>query len=204
MNGNELREARDTLGKLWKLGRPMHLAELGRALRLTGRDPGETVLKWERGTGPSGPASVAIELMLAGAMPPDDMATIVAQRGRPSLLDHDKNLVQTLENADLVYGSYPDGNPCEDCVSLAHLYGYVGIDVDDSAWPHRAIASIVAGERVGLWPVSDFGDPRADEDGCQQRALAHARNALGEALRTLAAEIVVSTRLRIAQAEAAQ
>ena len=86
MNGTELREARAALGKLWKLDRPLHLAEIGRALRLTGRDPGETVLKWERGNGPSGPASVAIEMMLAGSPPPDDMATIISQRGWPSVV----------------------------------------------------------------------------------------------------------------------
>ncbi|MFC3207503.1 hypothetical protein [Aquamicrobium soli] len=200
MNGNELRAARATLGELWKLGRPLYLAELGRALRLKGRDPGASVLEWERGNGPSGPVSVAIEMMLAGAMPPDGIEAITAQLGRPSLLDHDRNLISTLEGASLVYGAYPDGKPCEDCVSLAHLYGRVGIDVDDSASPHRSYAAIVGGEAVGTWPVSDFGDPNTDEEGCQARALDHARKALGEALQRAAAEIVKTTRERVAAA----
>lgn len=81
MTGDELRDARATLGNLWKLGRPLHRAELGRALRLKGRDPGEMVIQWERGTGPTGPASVAIEMMLAGAEPPDDMSAILSRKG---------------------------------------------------------------------------------------------------------------------------
>jgi hypothetical protein len=56
---------------MWGLDRPLHAAELARALRLAGRDPGLTILRWERGvTTVSGPASVAIDMMLAGAKPP--------------------------------------------------------------------------------------------------------------------------------------
>jgi hypothetical protein len=46
------------------------MSEMGRALRLQGRDVGTTVRDWERGDGPTGPASVAIEAMLAGYRPP--------------------------------------------------------------------------------------------------------------------------------------
>jgi hypothetical protein len=69
MTGGELRAARAALGYMWGLGRPLHRSEMGRILRLTGRDTGATVCLWERGEGPTGPASVAIEMMLDGARP---------------------------------------------------------------------------------------------------------------------------------------
>ena len=72
MTGHDIRAARGTLGELWGLGRPSTPLELARALRLRGRDPGATVLAWESGTPISGPVSVAIEMMLAGARPPID------------------------------------------------------------------------------------------------------------------------------------
>lgn len=72
MTGDELRDARGKLGQLWGFGRPLHAAEMGRALRLGGRDPGESIRDYERGkTGISGPLSVAVEMMLAGSLPPD-------------------------------------------------------------------------------------------------------------------------------------
>lgn len=71
MTPDELRDARGTLGELWGLGRPLHASEMGRALRLGGRDPGESIRDYERGkTRISGPMSVAIEMMLAGCKPP--------------------------------------------------------------------------------------------------------------------------------------
>lgn len=76
MNGNDLKAARETLGLRWA-GRRLASAELGRALRLQGKRPGDTVIEWERGSGPSGPASVAIEMMLAGAAPPDPLDDIL-------------------------------------------------------------------------------------------------------------------------------
>lgn len=69
MTGPELREARAALGRMWGRPRPVSMAEMGRILRLKGRDPGATVDAWERGDGPTGPAAVAVEMMLAGAMP---------------------------------------------------------------------------------------------------------------------------------------
>ena len=69
MTGDELREARARLGQMWGLGRPLGMAELGRALRLQGRDVGATIRDWERRDGPTGPAAVAIEAMLAGYRP---------------------------------------------------------------------------------------------------------------------------------------
>ena len=70
MTGRDLRTARATLGELYGLGRPLAAAELGRLLRLPGRDPGRSVLDWEDGKYPlSGPASVAVEALLGGFRP---------------------------------------------------------------------------------------------------------------------------------------
>lgn len=71
MSPEELHAARRSLGELWGKGRPLKASELGRALRLGGRDPGESIRDYERGkTRISGPMSVAVEMMLAGAKPP--------------------------------------------------------------------------------------------------------------------------------------
>lgn len=70
MTGRDIRRARRKLGAMWDLGRPLRAAELGRLLRLQGRDPGATVLAWEAGSPVTGPVSVAVEMMLAGAVPP--------------------------------------------------------------------------------------------------------------------------------------
>jgi hypothetical protein len=44
---------------------------MGRALRLGGRDPGESIRDYERGkTKISGPVSLAVEMLLAGSLPP--------------------------------------------------------------------------------------------------------------------------------------
>jgi len=79
MTGAEIYAARRTLGEMWGVGRPLSYLEVARALRLRtdGRQPGDAVRKWERGEGPTGPASVAIEMMLAGAMPPDPLEEIL-------------------------------------------------------------------------------------------------------------------------------
>lgn len=70
MTPEQLYAARAKLGKKWGLGRPLHMAEMGRALRLQGRDPGASVRDWERGHTPiSGPVSIAVEAMLAGFKP---------------------------------------------------------------------------------------------------------------------------------------
>ncbi|MDB5523881.1 MAG: hypothetical protein JWM58_1644 [Rhizobium sp.] len=85
MTGNAMRDARATLGEMWGLDRPLKMSELGRALRLGGRgqgrkDPGESIRDYERGkTTISGPVSVAIEMMLAGARPPDDIDDLIKQ-----------------------------------------------------------------------------------------------------------------------------
>lgn len=72
MTGPELTAARRVLGEMWGFGRPLHASELGRALRLGGRDPGESIRDYERGkTTISGPISVAVEMFLRGSLPPD-------------------------------------------------------------------------------------------------------------------------------------
>lgn len=83
MTPDELRDAREALGKLWGFGRPLNFTELGRALRLGGKDPGESVRDYERGkTKISGPMSVAIAMMLAGATPPDGLEEIRSTRSK--------------------------------------------------------------------------------------------------------------------------
>jgi hypothetical protein len=78
MTGEDLRNARATLGERWGLGRPLKMSEMGRALRLGGRDPGESIRDYERDkTTISGPMSVAVDLMLAGAEPPDGLTAVV-------------------------------------------------------------------------------------------------------------------------------
>jgi hypothetical protein len=70
MTGRNLRTARATLGKLYGLGRPLKASELGRLLRMPGRDPGRSVLDWEYGKYPlNGPAAVAVEALLGGFRP---------------------------------------------------------------------------------------------------------------------------------------
>lgn len=71
MTPEEVRSARRILGEMWGMGRPLHAAELARALRLTGRDPGLAVIRWERGEPRiSGPAMTAVRAMLDGWRPP--------------------------------------------------------------------------------------------------------------------------------------
>jgi hypothetical protein len=72
MTPDDLKAARVTLGNMWGKGRPLFCSDLGRALRLGGADPGQSIRDYERGTTRiSGPISVAVEMMLRGALPPD-------------------------------------------------------------------------------------------------------------------------------------
>jgi hypothetical protein len=57
---------------MWGFGRAATMGELGRALRLTAGRPGQSIRDMEREKKPiSGPLSVAVEMMLEGALPPD-------------------------------------------------------------------------------------------------------------------------------------
>lgn len=77
MTGEELRSARATLGELWGLGRPLKMSELGRAIGLTGNDPGQSIRDYERGvTRISGPISFLVRLYLRGVLPPDGLDII--------------------------------------------------------------------------------------------------------------------------------
>ena len=72
MTGDEIRNARATLGRQWGKGRVLSCTELARALRLTGNNAATSVLQWERGQHRiSGPVSALVELYLAGVLPPD-------------------------------------------------------------------------------------------------------------------------------------
>jgi hypothetical protein len=77
MTAPELTAARETLGRLWALGRPLRKAELGRLLRFPGRDPGQSIRDYESGaTAIPGAVAVAVEMMLRGAEPPDGVEVI--------------------------------------------------------------------------------------------------------------------------------
>jgi hypothetical protein len=79
MTGDELRTARATLGQMWGLGRPLKMSEMGRALGLGGRDPGESIRDYERGaTAISGPIDRLVRVYLAGVLPPDGIDSIRA------------------------------------------------------------------------------------------------------------------------------
>jgi len=72
MTGEEMKEARRVLGRMWGKGRPLHGSELGRALQMTGIDPGQSIRDYERGTTRiSGPIATAVTMFLAGMLPPN-------------------------------------------------------------------------------------------------------------------------------------
>jgi hypothetical protein len=74
MTPDQLRDARKALGLAWGFGRPLHMSEMGRACRLSGKDPGQSIRDYEAGkTRISGPLSALIELYLRGAMPADGL-----------------------------------------------------------------------------------------------------------------------------------
>lgn len=76
MTGDELRKARVALGTLWGWSRPVHASELGRLLHFSPSDPGESIRNYEaaRADPVPGPVSVAVGMMLKGALPPDGLA----------------------------------------------------------------------------------------------------------------------------------
>lgn len=72
MTPAEIRHARATLAQMWGEARPISCARLGKACRLGGKDPGESIRDYEAGrTKIGGPVSGLIVLMLRGALPPD-------------------------------------------------------------------------------------------------------------------------------------
>ena len=79
MTGADLREARRTLGEMWGRSRPLTMAEMGRILRLRGREPGEAIRDWERGAGPTG----------VGVRQPAGLQQILRSNGLRDLKSHD-------------------------------------------------------------------------------------------------------------------
>ncbi len=67
MTPAELVAARKQLGELYGLGRAVLSDEMGRLLRLAGKDPGQAIHDYERGkTRISGPISLCVEMLLEG------------------------------------------------------------------------------------------------------------------------------------------
>lgn len=109
-----------------------------------------------------------------------------------SYVDHERSLIASLEAAKIEYDKQG-----EDSVSVTHLYGRVGIDVDDSAYPHNAVAWIVAGsDWEKKWPVANF-------DGDQRHALKYAKGALENELERVRVKVLAEARSRLAALEAA-
>jgi hypothetical protein len=82
-----LRKAMRDIGELWGLPRSITPAELGRALRLGPDEPGKSVAGWLNGRHriPAS-ASVAVEMFLLGALPPDGLRIVLppsALKGKP-------------------------------------------------------------------------------------------------------------------------
>ncbi|GEP00600.1 hypothetical protein [Methylobacterium haplocladii] len=85
MTPEEMTAARHALSKLWGLGRLLTYGEMAHILRLRPENGSDTVTKWESGRSPiSGPVSVAVEMMLAGAIPPTKDEALALTHARTS------------------------------------------------------------------------------------------------------------------------
>lgn len=82
----DVRQARKKIGKSMGLGRPLSCSEVARMLRMAPTSGGMTVKKWQDEGTITGPASVALEMILGGAIPPT-IDEIVVPRGRPPQAD---------------------------------------------------------------------------------------------------------------------
>lgn len=70
----DILDALSLLGEMWGFDRPLTYAELASVLGIEAVDPGRTIRRWAEGvTRPSGPALVALQMLLDGALPPDDI-----------------------------------------------------------------------------------------------------------------------------------
>lgn len=77
MTAEDMKKARVTLGQAWGLGRPLRATEMGRACRLGGSDPGQSIIDYEKGaTKISGPLSALVQVYLAGMTPPDGLGVL--------------------------------------------------------------------------------------------------------------------------------
>lgn len=79
MTGDELRQARARLGHLWALDRPVHCAELGRALEMFDEDPGAAIRRHEADRIGEVPRAIAagVKMMLNGSLPPDGLSKVL-------------------------------------------------------------------------------------------------------------------------------
>lgn len=66
----DVKEARERIGTLMGLGRPISYRETARMLRMAPASGSHTVRKWEADGSITGPASVALEVIMGGAIPP--------------------------------------------------------------------------------------------------------------------------------------
>ncbi len=72
LDDESLATARERLGEMWGLDRPLKAAELARVLRMRGNNAARKIIAWESGEAKvTGPASVAIEALLSGWQPQD-------------------------------------------------------------------------------------------------------------------------------------
>jgi hypothetical protein len=81
VTSEDLLAARKTLGFRWGYGRGLHASEMGRALGLSGRDPGRLVRLYERDINQM-PRHVVmtVKLYLEGAYPPESLGIKVFRR----------------------------------------------------------------------------------------------------------------------------
>lgn len=82
MKGADLRRARARIGELWALDRPLHCAELGRALEMAPSDPGESIRRYEADRDAEVPGFVAagVKMMLSGMIPTIGLSAILSPR----------------------------------------------------------------------------------------------------------------------------
>jgi len=86
MTGSELEDARLAIGVAWGLKRPLHRVEVGRLLRLGGRDRGGTVRSWEHGRSKiPGPAVAALQALLDGWRPHDWQKLVSVKPPQPTI-----------------------------------------------------------------------------------------------------------------------
>jgi hypothetical protein len=94
MTGDELTSARKALR--------LTAANLGRALQLEGRDPGQSVRLWEKGRPVPGPVAVAVGFMLA-EQARQGLQEAVSQA--QAILTPPEPLPPPRSRADVVYGA---------------------------------------------------------------------------------------------------
>lgn len=82
MTPDDIRDARRILGVRWGLNGPLTTSQMARILRLRGRSADDSILDWEEGRRePSGPVTLAYELLLAGGAPSDLDSVLAAPAG---------------------------------------------------------------------------------------------------------------------------